>query len=165
MPYHWTHTPDPVHTAPVARLRLWPHQSMTGSGFVTFIGITAIMLSLPLLALLGSPVTWVLMAFFLATIAGVWFAIMKNREHRRMHEDLEIWPDRMRLEHVQPARDPLEWEAHPYWVSVHLRDKGPVEKYLTLRGSDREVELGAFLSPEEREALHEELTTVLARLR
>jgi uncharacterized membrane protein len=51
-------------------------------------------------------------------------------------------------------------------VRVTLRDKGgPVEKYLTLRGSDREVELGAFLSPEERETLHAELTRVLAGLR
>ena len=129
-------------------------------------GILLLVLRLPLLAVLGSPVTWVLMAFFLATLWGVWFAIMKNREHRTMHEDLVIWPDRMQLQHVQPRRAPLEWEANPYWVSVPLHEKGgPVENYLTLRGSDREVELGAFLSPEERAALRDELTGVLARIR
>ncbi len=166
MPYHWTRSETPETDGPVARLTLWPHQSMTASGFVTFIGATAAMLALPLIMLIGSPITWVLLAFFLATIAGVWFAIMRNRENQSLHEELAIWPDRLRLAHVEPRQRPLEWEANPYWVSVHLHDKGgPVEKYLTLKGSDREVEIGKFLSPEERVALHDELTRVLASLR
>jgi uncharacterized membrane protein len=160
MSYRWTTTPEQT------TLHLWPHQSLTARGFAIFIGTTAAMLALPLLALLGSPVTWVLMVFFLAAIGGVWWAIMANRAQQSLHEELAIRPDRLRLEHVEPKRAPLEWEANPYWVSVHLHDKGgPVEKYLTLKGSDREVELGAFLSPEEREALHAEITQVLARLR
>jgi uncharacterized membrane protein len=167
MPYRWTHAEaDVAVDAPVARLTLWPHQSMTAGGFVTFIGVTAGMLAVPLVTVLGSPVAWVLMLFFLAAIAGIWWAIMANRAQQSLHEELAIWPDRLRLEHVAPRRAPLEWEANPYWVRVHLRDKGgPVENYLTLEGSDREVELGAFLSPEEREALHGELTRLLARLR
>ena len=166
MPYRWTHAEAPGTDGPLARLTLWPHQSMTASGFVTFIGVTAGMLAVPLLAVLGSPVAWVLMLFFLAAIAGVWWAIMANRAQQRRHEELAIWSDRMRLAHVAPKRAPLEWEANPHWVRVSLRENGgPVEKYLTLKGGDREVELGAFLSPEEREALHDELTRLLARLR
>ena len=166
MPYHWIHADTPDPAAPVARLTLWPHQSMTASGFATFIGVTAAMLAVPLVAVLGSPVAWVLMVFFLAALAGVWWAIMANRAQQSLHEELSVWPDRIRLAHVAPRRAPLEWEANPHWVRVTLRDKGgPVEKYLTLKGSDREVELGAFLSPEEREALHEDLTRLLARLK
>ncbi len=166
MPYHWTRPDTPEPEDPVARLTLWPHQSMTANGFVTFIGATAAMLALPLVTLLGSPITWVLLVFFLATIGGVWFAIMRNREHRSLHEELAVWPDRLRLAHVAPRGAPLEWEANPYWVSVHLHEKGgPVEKYLTLKGSDREVEIGKFLSPDERVALHDEITRLLASLR
>jgi uncharacterized membrane protein len=43
--------------------------------------------------------------------------------------------------------------------------RGPVENYLTLSGSDRTVEIGAFLSPEERVALHGELQSAFARAR
>ena len=45
---------------------------------------------------------------------------------------------------------------------------GPVESYLVLVGdheSGREVELGAFLSPEEREALQREVNRAIADLK
>ena len=38
---------------------------------------------------------------------------------------------------------------------------GPVPQYLTLRGGPREVELGAFLTEEERQRLHADLSTRL----
>jgi uncharacterized membrane protein len=40
-----------------------------------------------------------------------------------------------------------------------------VPQYLTLSGNGREVEIGAFLSEEERLALYPELTAALARAR
>ncbi|MCB1513056.1 MAG: DUF2244 domain-containing protein [Hyphomicrobiaceae bacterium] len=45
-----------------------------------------------------------------------------------------------------------------------MRD-GPVEDYLTLAAQGREVELGAFLTPEERRELDRELRHRLAALR
>jgi uncharacterized membrane protein len=44
-----------------------------------------------------------------------------------------------------------------------MRQDGPVENYLTLRGAGREVEIGRFLTPEERVSLHEELELALAK--
>jgi len=42
---------------------------------------------------------------------------------------------------------------------------GPVPNYLTLQGGPREVELGAFLSEDERVALKAEVQVALTRLR
>ena len=155
MPYKWTETPE------TRALRLWPHQSLTRRGFVWFIGLTALMLSLPLLAVLGSPVVWFLLVFFTLALGGVWRAITANVKDRTRHEELVLASKTVRLEHVGPKGAPLTWEANPYWVTVHLHDDGPVEKYLTLRGNDREVEIGRFLSPEEREALFDEISQAL----
>ncbi len=152
MPYRWT------DTSTEKTLRLWPHQSLTERGFAWFIGATAAMLALPLLALLGSPVVWILLAFFAAAIAGVWRAIMVNRRDLSLHEELTLKPDHVRLAHIPPTGPVLEWEANPHWVRVRLHHDGPVENYLTLSGNGREVQIGAFLSPEEREGLYDDLT-------
>lgn len=116
------------------------------------------MLSLPLLAVLGSPVVWILLVFFIAAVAGVWRAIMSNRKNLSLHEELTLKRDHVRLKHVPPSGPILEWEANPHWVTVQLHHDGPVENYLTLRGSGREVQIGTFLSPEEREGLYDDLT-------
>ncbi len=156
MPYRWSEE----NTAKT--LTLWPHQSMTANGFAWFIGATAVMLTLPLFAVLGSAVAWVLMVFFLATIAAVWRAIMANRKTRSLREELTVSDDTVDLQHIPSGGPALSWDANPHWVTVNLRDDGPVEKYLTLRANGREVELGAFLTPEEREGLYDELTSMFA---
>ena len=59
---------------------------------------------------------------------------------------------------------PRHWEANPYWTEVRIYPEGgPVPQYLTLKGAGREVEIGAFLSPEEREALYPEIGRLIAR--
>lgn len=155
MPYRWNDDQT--------RLELWAHQSMTSRGFVWFIGATATMFALPLIAVLGTPVLWVLLLFFAAAVAAVWRAIMANRRARDIRETFTLTEDHARLVH-QPPRGPAKsWEANRAWIAVHLRDDGPVERYLTLTGGGREVELGAFLTPEERSDLHDDLARRLAR--
>lgn len=136
---------------------------MTPRGFAWFIGATAVMLSLPLFAVLGSAVAWVLMAFFLVTIAAVWRAITSNQKSRMTREELTLSEERIDLQHLPVDGPPKLWEANPYWVTVSLRSDGPVESYLTLRGAGREVELGAFLTPEERVGLYDDLKTRIPR--
>ena len=46
-----------------------------------------------------------------------------------------------------------------------LIENAPVEKYLTLAGNGREIELGAFLSPGERVELFDEISAALDRLK
>lgn len=134
---------------------------MTPHGFTWFIGTTATMLALPLLAVLGSAVAWVLMVFFLATIAAVWRAINANQRDRSLREELTLSEARIALDHIPPKGSTLSWEANPHWVTINLRHDGPVKNYLTLRGGGREVELGAFLTPEERQDLYDELNRVI----
>lgn len=160
MPYEWLPPRDGEQ-----RLHLWPHRSLSQRGFVGFVGLTAALIAVPLLPNLGSPVLWALLPFLLATIWGIWFALRKNGRDRDIVEDLSLTPDRITLVRHGPKGQRQDWEANPYWLRVTLHETGgPVPNYLTLKGEGREVELGAFLSEEERVALRGELADRIARL-
>jgi len=160
MPYEWlTATPD-------QRLHLWPHRSLTRSGFVWFVGSTSALIGLPLLVLLGSPVVWALLPFLLAAIWAIWFALRKNGRDRDIVEDLRLTQTEVSLTRQDPRGDRKGWQANPHWVRVTLHETGgPVPNYLTLTGNNREVELGAFLSEAERITLAADLRQRLAALR
>lgn len=165
MPYEWL-PPTRAPGAPALRLHLWPFRSLPRRGFVWFVGGTAVLLAVPLLAVFGSPVLWGLLPFLLATLWALWAALARSYRDGEIVEDLSIWPDRMRLVRHGPRGRRQEWEANPHWVRLELhRSGGPVPNYLTLKGGPREVELGAFLSEDERLALHADLSRRLSDLR
>lgn len=159
MPYHWSEQQDGT-----VRLRLWPYRSLPKSGFVAFIGATAAFLALPLLAVLGSPILWALLPFLAATVWGIWFALARSYRSGEMIEELELSRDSIHLSHRAPGKPAQDWQANPYWITPHL-SAHPVPDYLTLTGGPRVVELGAFLTPEERRRLCDELTARLRMLR
>lgn len=157
MPYEWL-PPSDKRDAPQVELHLWPYRSLLRKDFVLFIGGTATIILLPMLAVLGSPVLWGLLPFFLITFAGIWYALQRNQRDGEILEELRIWPDRITLDHTHPRQGHKSWEANPYWVQLKIdRKNEQTPNYLTLRGNDREVELGAFLSEEERAILYDEL--------
>ena len=162
MPYEWL---PPSPEAP-ERLHLWPYRSLPRRGFVGFIAATCALIALPMLTVIGSPVLWGLLPFFLLAVGGIWFALSKSYRDAEIVEELALTRERLALVRHGPRGVRQEWEANPYWVRLTLhRTGGPVPNYLTLKGEGREVEIGAFLSEEERVALQTELERALAALR
>lgn len=161
MPYEWL-PPDGA----TRRLHLWPHRSLTQVGFVWFIGLTAVLIALPLFGVIGSPVVWALLPFLVATVWAIWFALRKNGRDRDILETLSLSPDQIIIVRHGPKGRRQDWKANPYWVRVTLHATGgPVPQYLTLKGDGREVELGAFLSENERVGLRDELLGALDGVR
>ena len=161
MPYEWL-PPD----GDIQRLHLWSHRSLTQRGFVGFVGTTALLIATPLFGTLGSPVLWALLPFLLGTIWALWFALRKNGRDRDIVEDLTLSPNHITLARHGPKGKRQAWETNPYWLRVTLHETGgPVPNYLTLKGDGREVELGAFLSEDERITLAAELQARLRTLR
>lgn len=175
MPYEWVKRPKgaseksgaplpPGGAEPLAELHLWPYRSLPRRGFVWVIGGMAVLLSLPLIEVLGSPVLWGLLPFVLAALWGLWFALNRSYRDGEILERLTLWPDRVDVLRDGPRRAHSEWHANPHWVRVDLhRREGPVPNYLTLSGAGREIEIGAFLSEEERLSLWPELADLFRR--
>lgn len=160
MPYEWSS--EPPHQKPDWQLTLWPYRSLLRKDFVLFIGATAALISLPLITVLGTIILWGLLPFFALALAGIWFALHVSYRRGEILEELKVTEDLAQLKRHNPKGPAQEWEANRYWVSVHLHPKGgPVENYITLRGGDREVEIGSFLDAAERLALYDDLKRAL----
>jgi len=177
MPWEWDIDPQraPVssgafsHAAgdpPLAKLHLWPYRSLPRRGFAAVIGLTFLGFLIPLFAFIGTVSLWWLLPFAMAALWALWYFIERSYRDGEVLEELTIWRDHMTLTHTGPGKTHHEWEANPYWVTLHMHETGgPVPHYLTLKGGAREVELGRFLSEDERPALYRALLRALAEAR
>jgi len=158
---------DPFERAdpPILALTLWPHRSLSPRGFSWVLAAVAAGLALPLASLIGEAAGWGLLPFLLAALIGLYLAARRSYADARLREELRLWPDLITVERREPKGAVRRWHANPAWVRLRLFEDDRVEKYLTLTGNGREIELGAFLSPGERVALHRDLGAALGRLR
>lgn len=162
MPYAWTDS-DQMTTA--RRLDLWPHTSLPRRGFAAFILVTCGMLMIPLYAMLGTFALWGILPFMILVVTGLWWALEASYKSASLHEALTITDETVHLVRTNPRGDRQEWDCNSYWAKVTMHPKGgPVEYYLTLKGKGREVEIGAFLSEDERKALYGELSDVMRQI-
>ncbi|SNS04584.1 DUF2244 domain-containing protein [Antarctobacter heliothermus] len=160
MPYQWK-TPKRETTQ---HLQLWPHNSLSPEGFAAMILGFFLFASLPLYGVIGTAVLWGLLPFMLAATAALYYALRRNQRDRRILEDLTVSPETTRLIRTNPKGDSQDWESNTYWVKVACHEQGgPVPYYVTLKGQGREVEIGSFLSEDERKALYSDLTDAVRR--
>ena len=77
-------------------------------------------------------------------------------------EELRLEGDELTLTH-RPARGQTQtWDCNIYWARAEMHVQGgPVPHYVTLSGNGRTVEIGRFLSEDERKALYGELSDFL----
>lgn len=155
MPYEWS---EQSGERPARRLDLWPHRSLPRRGFAAFILGTFTLITIPLYPLLGTALLWGILPFLLLTLGGMWWGIEHTYKTAQLHEELIIDSETLHLVRTDPKGDRQEWDCNSYWARVTMHPKGgPVDHYITLAGKGREVEIGAFLSEDERKALYGEL--------
>ncbi|EBA18633.1 hypothetical protein RSK20926_12959 [Roseobacter sp. SK209-2-6] len=154
MPYAWMPSEDDTRK----ELHLWPHQSLRPRGYARFLSVTGLLITLPLLPLLGSPLLWALLPFLLLALFGMKYALDRNRRDGQILEVLTLTEDNAQLERRNADGSSQSWQCNRYWTRAELHaEGGPVPNYVTLKGNGREVEIGAFLSEEERKELFQEL--------
>ena len=149
----------------VAIIELWPYNSLKPKGFAVFLWATFTLIALPLFNALGTKVFWGLFPFLFLTLMGIWLALRKSLRDRQILEQLTLYKDELILIRQDPTGEQKEWVCSPYWSKLRMYDKeGPVANYITLSGNGREVELGSFLSENERKELFSDLSRLLNKL-
>lgn len=158
MPYRWSDTPEGPEV-----LTLTAHRSLPPRGFAAVILITVAFLTLPLLSVLGTAVLWWMLPFLGAAVWALWAALRRSYKDGEVSEDISRAGDILTLTHRPVRGDELVWDCNIYWVRAKLhKEGGPVPNYVTLSGNGRQVELGRFLSEDERKDLFNEVQTYLS---
>ena len=120
------------------------------------------LITLPLLSLLGTILLWGLFPFAMLVVAALWWALRRSYRDGHIREDLTRDGDMITLTHIPSRGSPKTWCCNIYWARADLHQEGgPVPNYVTLTGNGRTVEIGAFLSEDERKLLFNELCDFL----
>jgi uncharacterized membrane protein len=150
---------------PVWEVTLWPNRSLGRVGVRVTMAIAAAGLCIPVLPFVWAGGFWVLLPFVFVAFLALGYAFKANNRAGELREHISLWNDLIAVERHEVNGEIKRWSCNPYWMRSKLVEEGgPVDNYLTLTGSDREIELGAFLSPEERVQLRADIESAIRRL-
>ena len=147
-------------------MTLWPHRSFKVDNVKFLLGSISFGLILPILPFLGSIVGTFILMFSIFTLALFGSLFIKSYSAETIKEIVKISPREISITRFGANGEKKFWKANNYWVKVNLYPNGQiVENYLTLVGNNREVELGAYLSPNERVQVREKIENALVKAR
>ncbi|MEZ5871460.1 MAG: DUF2244 domain-containing protein [Nitratireductor sp.] len=150
---------------PVFAARLFPHRSLGKSGFIilmAFIGVTCFMSGL----LFWSIGAWPIFGFLGIDFLAIWIAFKFNYRSGRQFEEVAIWRDNLLVRRISPSGKVDEQYFNPFWTrfGVDRHDEIGITR-MFLRGEGREVSLGDFLNPVDRESFARAFGSALATVK
>jgi uncharacterized membrane protein len=149
---------------PLFEALLYPHRSLGRRGYAILIAGTAVVVLLYGLVFLiiGA---WPIFGFLGGEWLLFWFLFRKNHRGDDRAERIRLYADHLQFERFDRKGSHTIERLQPYWLRVILERAGEPDNALFLRSHGRSIEIGAFLSPQERRDLAAELNAVLQRHR
>lgn len=151
---------------PLFAARLTPHRSLPPNGFLLLmllIGGLAISSGVLFLAM-GA---WPVMAFFLVDVAIVYLAFQLSYRSGRAYEEVTVTPDRLTIRRVSGwGRESVD-EMHPVWTRLKTAYDEEEQRVLAIKleSKGKQVPVGAFMNPDDKESFANALGDVLAQLK
>ena len=146
------------------RMRILPNRSLDTQGTKVVSAIIACGFLLPIIPFIGSPVGTTLTIFSGLTFYLFLTLLQKNFQQGTTFEEILISKHKIIVIHKEKNKEQKTWEGNPYWTRVNVDINNPkLKNYLTLAGKGRHIELGAFLSPDERIELRDKIQNALAK--
>ena len=153
-----------TNEAPFINIRLVPNRSLNSNGTKVVFAVIASGFLLPIIPFIGSPIGTTLTIFSGLTFYLFLTMLQRNFQQGSTFEEVLISKNRIKVVHKEKNKKLMTWECNPYWTKVHLDINNPkLKNYLTLAGKGKRIELGAFLSPDERLELRDKIQNALAK--
>ena len=146
------------------RMRMFPTRSLDTHGTKVVSGIIACGFLLPIIPFIGSPIGITLTIFSGLTFYLFLALLQRNFQEGQTFEEILISKRKIIVVHKEKNKEQKTWEGNPYWTKVDVDiHNAKLKNYLTLAGKGRHIELGAFLSPDERIELRDKIQNALAK--
>ena len=153
-----------TNEAPFINIRLVPNRSLDSNGTKVVFAVIACGFLLPIIPFIGSPIGTTLTIFSGLTFYLFLTLLQKNFQQGNTFEEVLILKNKIIVVHKEKNKEQKTWECNPYWTRVHVDFNNPkLKNYLTLTGNGRHIELGTFLSPDERIELRNKIQNALAK--
>jgi len=158
------HQDSPREERPIFEALLYPRRSLGRKGYAILIAGTAAIVFLYGLVFLAIG-AWPIFGFLGGEWLLFWFLFRKNHRGDDRAERIRLYADHLVFERYDRRGGHTKEKLQPYWLNVILERAEEPDNALYLRSHGRSIEVGAFLSPQERRDLAGELHAVLARHR
>jgi uncharacterized membrane protein len=154
-----------IQAKPLFAATLTPHRSLSPQGKRLVIGLVAALALVPgvLFYFAGA---WPVVGFMGIDVIAIWAALTISMRGGRAHEVVTLWPGTLELRKVDARGDEEVLGFVPTNVRFVIdRDYNERVTGLWLRERDRQVALGAFLSPDEKLSFSKAFGTALRKAR
>ena len=150
---------------PLFAATLTPNRSLSRRGFRIVIAVVAVLASIPALIFISLG-AWPIVGFIGLGVLLIWLALRASMKNGRQHEEVTLWPDQLELRQVSARGTAQLLRFNPLAVKLVIdRDINERTTALHLRTSDSDIQIGAFLNPDDKASFAKVFGTALKKAR
>lgn len=151
--------------APLFAARLFPHRSLGPRGFAALMAVVGGTWFVTGIAFMSMG-AWPILGFMGLDFLILWVAFRLNYRAARAFEEVAVWPHQLRIRQVSPAGRVREHSFNPFWTRfrVDRHDEIGITR-MVLLGQGRELAIGSFLNPGDRESFATAFAAALGRVK
>ena len=136
--------------SPLFAALLTPHRSLSPSAIRWVIAFTALMASIPGIAFFAMGAWPVVGLMGLDVILLTW-ALTASYTDKDAFEEITLWPDALEIRNVSKTGKETNFSLNPFMVRFSVsRDDGARITALKIVARDTEIEIGRFLTPDDK---------------
>jgi uncharacterized membrane protein len=143
---------------------LYPNRSLGRTGFAVLMG-AIVLVSAAIGAGFMMVGAWPVTGFLGLDVVLIFLAFRWHDREARRAEFVRLDGDGLTVRRLAPDGSSASWHFEPYWLRVSIEAAGRHDRRLILRSHGRQLEIGAFLTQEERQELARALEAALREQR
>ena len=157
-----TNAPAPVADEPFFRALLTPHRSLGRTGFLLLMGALVAGWVFTGIVFLSQG-AWPVFGFFGLDVLLVYVAFRVNSRRARAHEIVQVSRTDVDIRQVAPSGRTREHHFNPFWArfNVSRHDEIGITS-MVVEGQGRQVPIGSFLNPDDRDSFAKAFGQALA---